>query len=125
MGRNVSSGSVVRAQADLVLPAGSVNRVVGLQYSSLSVKVFFNNALLPWPLADGTLTQDSSISAGTVYFNEVQGAPGFYALRFFPDRTGYWRLVLRSDSLGAENVLEFDVSAPAAAAGGLNASFVK
>lgn len=125
MGRNVSSGSLIRAQADFFLPAGSVNRVVGVQWSTLAPYVFVNNSALPWAVADGTTVQDSSISAGTVYFNEVPGSPGFYAVRFFPDRIGYWRIVLKSASLSSEVVLEFDVSAPAAPAGGLNASFVK
>lgn len=125
MGRNVSSGSLVRAQIDLFLPAGSVNRVVGVQASTVAVKTFVNNALLPWAVADGTSVQDSSISAGVVYFNEISGAPGYYSVRFFPDRTGYWRLVLRSSSLDSEAVLEFDVVAPAPPAGGLNATFTK
>jgi hypothetical protein len=125
MGRNVSSGSLVRAQSDFFLPVGSVNRVVGVQPDSLALYAFVNNAPLPWAVADGTTVQDSSISAGTVYFNEVSGVPGFYSVRFFPDRTGFWRLILKSVSLNAEVVLEFDVSAPAAPAGGLNATFVK
>ena len=125
MGRNVSSGSLVRAQADFFLPAGSANRVTGVQWSTLAPLVFVNNSALPWQIADGTAVPDSSISAGTVYFHEIPGSPGFYSVRFFPDRTGYWRIALKSSSLGAEVILEFDITAPAAPAGGLNATFVK
>lgn len=123
MGRNVSSGSLARAQADFFQISGQ--RVVGVVWSTLAAHVFVNNAALPWPAADGSAVQDSSISAGKVYFNEIAGSPGFYSVRFFPDRVGFWRIVLRSDSLNAEVVLEFDVAAPAPPAGGLNATFVK
>lgn len=91
----------------------------------MAVKTFANNSALPWPVADGTSLPDSSISAGTVYFNEIPGAPGYYSLRFYPDRTGFWRLVVKSTSTDSESVLEFDVDAPASVAGGLNATFTK
>lgn len=123
MGRNVSSGSLARAQADFFQISGQ--RVVGVVWSTLAAHVFVNNAALPWPVADGSSVQDTSISAGKVLFNEIAGSPGFYSVRFFPDRVGYWRIVLRSDSLNAEVVLEFDVAAPVPPAGGLNATFVK
>ncbi len=125
MGRNVSSGSLVRSQADLFFPAGSTNRVDGVDVSSLTLKVFANNAPLAWALVDGTSVQDSAISSGSVYFSEISGSPGYYSVRFFPDRVGFWRLVLRSASLGAEVALEFDVTTPVPQAGGLNASFTK
>lgn len=123
MGRNVSSGSLARAQADFFHVSGQ--RVVGVVWSTLAAHVFVNNAALPWPVSDGSTVQDSSISAGKVYFSEIAGSPGFYSVRFFPDRVGFWRIVLRSDSLNAEVVLEFDVAAPAPPTGGLNATFVK
>jgi len=123
MGRNVSSGSLARAQADFFQISGQ--RVTGVVWSTVAAHVFVNNAALPWPVADGSSVQDSSISGGKIYFNEISGSPGFYSVRFFPDRVGFWRIVLRSDSLNAEFVLEFDVAAPAPPAGGLNATFVK
>lgn len=124
MGRIVSSGCLVRSQVDLYFPAGSSSRFTGAPASSVSATVFANNVLLAWPVADGSLVLDSSISSGTVYFNEIPQAPGFYSVRFFPDRVGFWRIVIRSDALGAESILEFDVVAPAKPDGGLNASFV-
>ncbi len=124
MDRSVTAGSLARAQADFFLPVGSLNRVVGVSPSSLSVKTFANNLLLSWPIADGTTVLDSSVSSGIVYFNQISGASGFYGVRFFPDRTGFWRLIISSASLVQEVVLEFDVTAPPATADGLMASFV-
>lgn len=123
MGRNVSSGSLARAQADFYMIAGQ--RALGVQWSTIVGSAFVNNALLAWPVADGTTVQDSSISAGKIYFSEISGAPGFYSVRFFPDRVGFWRIVLKSTALNAEVILELDVTAPSPPAGGLNATFVK
>jgi len=127
MSRLVSAGAVVHAQADFFQPKGSVNRLTGIVPASLTMAAFVNSSVLAWPLADGSSVTDSGVSAGTVYFNEVSGAPGFYSVRFFPDRTGFWRVVLRSLALQQEAVLEFD-AAPAGVfkavpRGGLTASF--
>ncbi len=128
MGRLLSAGSLVRDQIDLYLPAGSVNRVVSYSVSGLTLSLFFNNSLVAWPLADGALVPDSSVSAGTVYFNEIQGSPGFYAVRFFPNAVGFWRAVLTAAALQTDRVLEYDV-VPAGSfspsQGGLVASFDK
>jgi hypothetical protein len=128
MGRLLSAGSLVRDQIDLYLPSGSINRIQGYALSGLSLALFFNNSPVAWPLADGTLVPDSSVSAGTVYFNEIQGSPGFYSVRFFPDAVGFWRIVLTAAPLQTERVLSYDV-APAGSfksgQGGLIASFVE
>lgn len=127
MGRLVSAGALVRDQADFYLP-GTQNRATGVVISQLAPAVFADNGLLPWPLADGTSVLDSQISAGTIYFHEIAGSPGFYAVRFFPDRTGSWRVVLQNSSLAAEAVREYDVVPPgglgAGSPGGLVASFM-
>ncbi len=130
MGRIVSAGAVIASQLDFFISAGSISRVVGIPVANLSLKVFFNNALLSWTLADGTLVSDSSISAGTVYFNEVSGSSGYYSLRTFFDRVGFWRLIVVNASLSVETIIEYDVL-PAGAfssgsgGGGLIASFTK
>jgi hypothetical protein len=126
MGRLVSAGVLVRDQADFFLPGGGANRATGVVAAQLTLTAFAENGLLPWPLADGTLVPDSSISAGTVYFNEISGSPGFYSVRFYPDRTGYWRVVLKNAALSAEVVREFDVTpaGPIGPPNGLNASFL-
>lgn len=122
MGRNVPAASLIRGQIDLY--SAGVTRAVGVVPGDLTLKVFHNNSPRAWTLLDGSAVPDSSISSGSVYFHEVSGTAGYYAIRFFPDLVGFWRIVLTHPILVAEVVLEFDVSAPAASpSGGLNASF--
>lgn len=127
MGRTVTAGALARDQVDIYNPPNGFTRSTGVVSAGVSVTCFVNNAPVSWPVADGTSVQDSSISAGMVYFNEIAGSPGFYALRFFPDRVGYWRLVVSIASTSVEAIKEYDViSAPQGnASGGLNATFVK
>jgi hypothetical protein len=125
MGRIISAGSLARAQADFFFPTGSSNRITNILYSSIQSKLFFNNSILPWQLVDGTSVLDSSISAGKIYFNEISGNLGYYSVRFFPDKIGFWRLILKNISSDPEVVLEFDTTSPQAPSGGLNASFTK
>jgi len=108
------------------MPAGSINRVVGESYASLLLNIFVDNGLLAWPLADGTTVADSSVAAGTVYFNQISGAPGYYSVRFFPDRVGFWRLIFREMTLNEEVIRSYDVTParPGPASNELNASFV-
>lgn len=128
MGRQVPAGSIIYAQPDMYVPATSKVRQAGIQSSSLQVVTFVNNARQAWSLMDGTLVQDADVSAGKVYFNEVVGSSGFYSVRFFPDRVGFWRVILQHQGLQLEWVMEYDVL-PAGAfspsGGGLIASFVK
>jgi hypothetical protein len=125
MGRSISATSLVFDQVDLYNPPGSITRVAGVLASNVSVSVFSNNVLLPWTIQDGSAVPDSSISAGVIYFNEISGQPGFYSVRFYPDRIGFWRLVFSVPSIAAEVIREYDIT-PAnqyAAANSLNASF--
>lgn len=126
MGRLLSAGSIVRAQADFFLPAASVNRITGLTAAGLTLKLFADNAAISWPLVDGSTVADSSISAGTVYFNEISGSPGFYSVRLFPDRIGFWRVILTNVSIQTERILELDI-VPSGKSGqtGLIATFLK
>lgn len=126
MGRQLPAGQLIRDQADFYIPAGSINRMTGVAYTSLNLVVFADNALISWPLADGTNVADVSVSAGKVYFNEIAGSPGYYSVRFFPDRIGFWRLILRETTLGEEVILSYDVTParPGPASNELNASFV-
>jgi hypothetical protein len=127
MSRQVSAGQLIRDQLDLYIPPGHFNRVVGESFASLTLKIFADNGLLGWPIADGTNVSDSSVASGTVYFNEIQGAPGYYSVRFFPDRVGFWRLVFREPTLSQEDILSYDVLAarPGQASNELNASFIQ
>lgn len=130
MGRLVSAGSIAYDQIDLYDPPGSLTRAPGVTVSAIVSRLFVNNAETAWPIADGSTVPDSSVSAGRVLFNETALNSTFYSIRFFPDRVGFWRLVLRIVSLGTEIVRDYDV-VPAGSfsssgpSGGLNADFVK
>jgi hypothetical protein len=95
----------------------------------LTLSIFANNTALSWPLADGSLIVDANISSGTIYFNEINGSNGFYSVRFFPDRTGFWRIIITNAGLNTERILEFDIipanSLKSTVSGGLTASFVR
>jgi hypothetical protein len=128
MDRLVSAGSIVYEQLDFFLPPGSTNRVTGIPAVNVSVRVFANNVLLPWSLIDGLIIPDSSVTSGSVYFNEISSNPGFYSVRIFPDRIGFWRLVFLNSTLSTEIIKEFDAIPPGVlrpSSGGLNASTSK
>lgn len=108
--RIIPAGSIAYGQVDIYLPGPGFNRAVGLDASSAVLKAFINNAQLTWTLLNGVSIPDSSITSGSIYFNEILGSPGFYSVRFFPDRTGYWRVLLRFQSIPAEIPLEFQVA---------------
>jgi hypothetical protein len=125
MGRLISAGVLAYDQLDFFFPAGSVSRVAGIPVSGLQMQLFVNNQVLAWPLVDGTMVPDSGVSAGSVYFNEIPAAPGFYSIRFFPNRVGFFRLVFLNPSYSAEVEKEYDVLPPGVlrpSAGGLIAS---
>lgn len=128
MSRLINAGSVVYDQLDWFNPNNSINRAPGLTIAAISFLGFVNNSVLIWNFADGTSVLDSSISAGTVYFNEITGQPGYYQIRFYPDRVGIWRLTFRQISLQIEIIKEYDVLPvgtlkPGATSAGLIPSF--
>lgn len=112
MGRLISAGALAYEQLDFFLPAGSVNRVSGIVVPNLQMTMFVNNSVLAWPLVDGSAVADSSVVSGSIYFNEIAAAPGFYSVRFFPDRVGFYRLVFLASSYGIEVEKEYDVLSP-------------
>jgi len=126
MGRSISAASLVFDQIDLYNPPGSITRVAGVLAANVSISVFSNNVPLTWAIQDGSAVPDSSISAGIVYFNEIIGQPGFYSVRFYPDRIGFWKIVFSVPSIAAEVIREYDISpmSSSASANGLNASFM-
>ncbi len=71
-----------------------------------------NNSVLFWPLVDGSSVPDSSVVAGNVYFNEIASCPGFYSVRFFPDRVGFFRFVFLHSGYSIEVEKDFDVLPP-------------
>lgn len=126
MHRTVSAGSIVYDQVAIYFPSNTFYRLSGAIPGNLDLRVFFNNNLLSWNLVDGVSVLDSSISPGSVYFNEIPSAAGYYSIRFFPDLVGYWSISLLHVPTYYENVLNFDV-APSnkypAPNSGLTASF--
>ncbi len=127
MSRIVSAGTIAYSQADFYQSPGSILRVSGIIAANLTLTTFVNSSLLSWSVSDGLIVPDSSISAGTIYFNEIPGTSGFYLIRFFPDRVGFWRVILTYSGISQEVPLGFDV-VPAGVfkaipAGGLTASF--
>jgi hypothetical protein len=125
MARSVFSQGVIRDQIDFYFPSGSSQRTTGLTASIIQATLFVNNALMSWPLMDGASVPDSSISSGYIYFNEISGSPGFYSIRFFANKVGFWRLVMKNNSTGIEQVKEYDVTSSSNNSSGLNASFTK
>jgi hypothetical protein len=123
MGRSIATQILVRAQADFYSAPGV--RATGILAGSLNLSLFFNNALTSWALRDGTTIQDSTISAGNIYFNEIAGSPGFYSVRFYPDKVGFWRIVLNDVALTQENIIEIDIVSAATTSPGLIASFTR
>lgn len=122
MGRTVNAASVVRAQVDLY--SAGITRQAGVVAGNLSAAVFFNNLPVSWPVVSGSSVADADVVPGSVYFHEIAGTTGYYAVRFFPDRVGFWRICLTHAGLGVQVILEFDVvPAQPVPAGGLNASF--
>jgi len=127
MSRIVTAGSVIYEQLDFYYPINSIIRSVGIVPANLTCTVFVNNGVLNWPLIDGTGIVDSSISSGSIYFNEI--ANGFYSLRFFPHMVGFWRIITKHASYSIELIKDYDIvpsgSFKSTGSSGLNATFVR
>lgn len=99
-------------------------RVTGLTTSNISVAMFYNNTVLPWTLVTGSGVADEQVVSGFLYFNEL-AVSGYYGLRFKPNATGLWRIVVNYTA-GVQTVaLDYDVMQPYEAMGGLKASLIK
>jgi hypothetical protein len=110
MSRLISAGVLAFDQIDIFLSGQAFVRMQGLTASAITVSAFVNNIALPWPLLDGSSTSDASISSGKFYFNEILGSSGYYSLRFFPDRTGFWKINIMVHSVPLEIPREFEVA---------------
>lgn len=125
MSRLIEAGEIVFDQLDFyqsVFP----NRIEDIPVSSLEFKVFNNNMLMPWTFVDGTNVQDGQIAANVLYFNQISGNPGYYQIRFFPDRIGFWRVIVKYPTFSIEIIREYDAkpnSSVCDTGGGLQASF--
>lgn len=122
-GRLVRVNQTVIDQADY-FQADGFTRVTGLTIVDVESQVFFNNALQPWPLTDGSSVSDAQVKSGFLYFHEITGTNGNYSLRFRPNSAGYWRVLLTYTSGQQILAQDYDVSAdPVVMGGGLKASF--
>ena len=120
MARTIVAGRLAFDQVDFF---ESGHRKTGVAWSDLQMRAFLNASVLSWSLVDGTFTPDSGIGAGSVFFNEIVGVNGYYLVRFFPDRPGFWRIVLSHPVLGVEVIREYDAFPAVPSASGLQASF--
>jgi hypothetical protein len=127
MSRLLAAGAVVYEQLDFYNPP--TVRAIGVVPANLTLILFLNNQLLSWPLEDGSAIADSSISAGSIYFNEISGSNGYYSVRFYPHQIGFWRMIIKHNALSQEIIKEFDIIASGSlkptSSTGLNASFVQ
>jgi hypothetical protein len=127
MSRLLAAGAVVYEQLDFYNPP--TVRATSVVLANLTLTLFVNNQLLSWPLVDGSAVADSSISAGSVYFNPISSSSGYYSIRFYPHQIGFWRLVIRHNAFSQEIIKEFDIIASGSlkptSSTGLNASFVQ
>lgn len=124
--RRVEINEVVVDQAD-IFQSNGFDRVTSLIYNQVQVKLFKDNVLQPCTVVDGTGVTDPLVYAGSVYFNEIPGATGYYNIRWRPFGIGYWRLVLTYSSVAQTLLLDYDVfsNATATTESGLRASFSK
>jgi len=122
--RSVPTSTLVFDQVALYAVDG-VTRVTSAAASGLIIKVFLNGALQNWTVAAGAGVQNAQISSGTVYFQEISGAPGFYSVRMFLPAPGFWTFSLVYTSVLQERVLSYDAKASSSDCGssGIIASF--
>lgn len=124
--RRVLANEAVLDQADFFQGNG-FDRVAGLTILQVAAKLFWNNQLQVWPLADGSNVTNALVKSGSIYWNEIPGAAGFYNVRWRPTGVGFWRLVL-TYAAGTQTVmLDYDVTTEPTATSetGLKASFTK
>lgn len=97
-------------------------RVPALVPGLVTLRLTYNNTVLAWSLVSGIGVTDTSVVAGSVFWDEV--SPGYYRVRFFPNAPGAWRLEFVYPPSGQRTVLVYDVTPPAPTPTlGLHASF--
>jgi len=123
-GRLVFNNLVVYDQAEFFQLDG-FTRVTGLIPSQLVLEVYHDNLVLPWTLLPGVGVVDTHITSGQVYLDALP--TGSYGIRWRPNATGYWRLMLRYPAGYQILAQDYDVNSGtgvAAPGGGLKVSFV-
>lgn len=123
--RVVLHNRVVYAQVDF-LQVDGFTRVTGLTASTLVLNTFFDNTPQPWLLVNGIPVTDAQVASGNIYFNEVPGSPGYYNVRWRPNATGYWRMILTYVPGQQIEALDFDIFQGGSQGDtGLNSSFIR
>jgi hypothetical protein len=123
-GRLVSNNLVVFDQADFFGPDG-FTRALGLTPSQLVLEVYHDNDLQAWPLVSGAGITESMVASGHVYFDPLVGDG--YGIRWRPNATGYWRLILSYPAGLQVLAQDYDVGSGTGVVppgGGLKVSFV-
>ncbi len=122
--RQVTANQTISDQADF-FTGDDFTRVTNLAVTDIQLKVFWDNQLQPWALTDGSLINNTQVVAGFVYWTSIPGALGYYAVRWRPMATGYWRIALNYTSGAQFTLLDYDVLAEPSSGPqtGLRASF--
>lgn len=124
--RQVVANQVISDQADFFQGDG-YTRLTALTLGDIQLKVFWDNQVQPWTLVDGTNVTDALITSGSVYWAPIPGAAGYYAVRWRPSATGFWRIALNYSSGSQFTLLDYDIvpDPTSSAQTGLRASFSK
>ena len=125
-GRSTPNNTTLFDQADFFAVDG-YSRVPGLAPGDVVCLVFFNNLVQPWGLVSGVAVSDAQVQSGRVYWSEIPGAPGYYSLRWRPNATGYWRVIVNYPAGLQVCARDYDVVAlggDCEGGGGVKVSFV-
>jgi hypothetical protein len=123
-GRLVFNNLVIYDQADFFTLDG-YSRALGLTISQLVLQVYRENIFQDWVLVSGTGVTESQVASGSVYFDTLTG--GGYGVRWRPNATGYWRVVLAYPAGTQILAQDYDVESGTGVVppgGGLKVSFV-
>lgn len=126
-GRLVQINQVVFDQADFFQSDG-FTRVLGITATGgqITSVTFKDNIEQPWPLTDGIGVLDSQVTSGKIYWNEIPSEAGHYNVRWLPNATGFWRILITFTSGTQILGQDYDVLAsPPIVSSGLTASFTK
>lgn len=123
-GRLVFNNLVVYDQADFFGLDG-YSRASGLTPSQLILQVYCENLLQDWLLVPGIEVADDQVTSGYVYLDNLPD--GGYGVRWRPNATGYWRILLTYPAGTQILAQDYDVESGTGVVppgGGLKVSFV-
>lgn len=122
--RTVPAGRMILDQVDLFLADGKT-RSQGVTEANLQLRIYVGATQLSWPIVSGVGVADVQVAAGKVYWTEF--STGFYNIRWFPNMTGPWRVLLTYPAYDQAISLTYEVVPQVNAPGGLGlrASFIR